>query len=180
MKIFLRQITENDGSLIIKWRNNPKVSMHCFNRTPITFESNRKFFKEQVLSGNYKQYIVERIEESTGVVSYPIASVYLKDIDRTNKRCQLCIFTSDDEEWNTDSQRIAIEKLLFIVFEELGMHKVYSYVFTQYADEKQLLQNAGFDVEAVLKNEAMGSDGKFEDVYRMVMFEQKYKENIKN
>ena len=176
MKIYLRPITEDDGALIVKWRNNPNVSMHCFNRTPVTLESNKKFFHEQVETGRYKQYIVERIEEFTGVVVYPIATVYLKDIDRINKRCELCIFTSDDEEWNTESQAMAIKKLLFIAFEELGMHKVYSYVFTRYDDEKQLLESVSFKVENVLENEAVGMNGKYDDAYRMVIFDSDYKQ----
>ncbi|SDA79146.1 Protein N-acetyltransferase, RimJ/RimL family [Butyrivibrio sp. INlla18] len=175
MNVFLRPINEDDGKLIVRWRNNPKVAMHCFNRTPVTEESHRKFYEEQVKTGNYKQFIVEKIEESSGVCFYPIATVYLKDIDRTNKRCQLCIFTSDDEEWNTECQMIAINKLLMIAFEELGMHKVYSFVFTRYSDEKELLENAGLTVETVMKSEAIGSEGEFEDAYRMVIFEDEYR-----
>lgn len=33
------------------------------------------------------------------MVSYTIASVYLKDMDYGNKRCDLYVFTSCDEEW---------------------------------------------------------------------------------
>ncbi|SDB69002.1 GNAT family N-acetyltransferase [Butyrivibrio sp. INlla16] len=175
MKIYLRPVTEEDGALIVKWRNNPIVAKHCFNRNPITIESNKKFYHEMVETGHYKQYIVERIEEFTGVVTYPIATVYLKDIDRTNKRCELCIFTRDDEEWNTESQTIAIKQLLKVCFEELGMHKVYSYVFTRYEDEKELLENAGFKEETVLKGEAVGIDGSYDDAYRMSIFEEEYK-----
>ena len=96
MRIFLRPITEKDTVNIVKWRNSDKVRSHCMTKAPITEESHLKFFKEYVLTGKYKQFIVERIEEETGLVSYPIATVYLKDLDRENKRCELCIFTSND------------------------------------------------------------------------------------
>ena len=170
MKIYLRPITEADGKLIVKWRNAPNVSMHCFNRNPVTLESNARFFHEHVETGHYRQYMVERIEEVTGVVSYAIATVYLKDVDTTNRRCELCIFTSDDEEWNTESQSIAVKKLLDIAFHELHMHKVYSYVFVQFEDEKRLLESAGFEAETILKKEAVGTDGEYHDVYRMTIF----------
>ncbi len=170
MKIYLRPITEDDANLIVKWRNSSSVLKHCFNREQITVESHLQFYKEYIETGKYKQYIVERIEESTGVVIYPIATVYLKDIDMANKRCQLCIFTSDDEEWSTEGQTIAAKQLLEIAFNELGMHKVYSYVFAKYPEEKALLEAAGFEVETRLNNEIAGVDGSYEDTYRMAIY----------
>ncbi len=170
MKIYLRPITEGDANLIVKWRNSPSVLKHCFNREQITLESHIKFYKEYIETGKYKQYIVERIEETTGVVVYPIATVYLKDIDKANKRCQLCIFTSDDEEWSTEGQTIAAKQLLEIAFNELGMHKVYSYVFAKYPEEKALLETAGFEVETRLNDEIAGPDGSYEDTYRMAIY----------
>ena len=176
MKIYLRPITENDGKLIVKWRNAPKVARHCFNRGIVTEESNKYFFETQVKTGRYMQYIVERIEEAVGVASYPIATVYLKDIDITSHRCELCIFTSDDEEWNTESQSIAIKILLEKVFSEMKMHKVYSYLFAEFDDERELLENSGFHIEAVLKNEVININGSYGDVYRMAISDCDYRE----
>ena len=170
MKIFLRPITENDGMNIVKWRNSDKVKNHCMTKAPITLESNQKFYRDNVLTGKYRQYIVERIEEETGLVSYPIATVYLKDIDNENKRCELCVFTSDDVEWQAEGQSIAIKMLVDKAFEEFGMHKVYSYVFYKYSDEVDLLKSAGFSVETILKEEALTEDGVFEDVVRLSVF----------
>lgn len=172
MKIYLQPITEDDGKLIVKWRNSPQVSMHCFNRKPVTLESNREFYKSFVETGCYMQYIVYRIDDEYGVVSYPIATVYLKDIDRINRRCELCIFTSDDEEWNTESQTQAIRLLLEKAFHELNMHKVYSYVFDTFPDEIALLKNAGFNQEARLEREALAPDGTYWDVWRMAIFKR--------
>ena len=170
MRIYLRPITEEDGSLIVKWRNEPSVSSHCLNQKPITLESNLEFFRSKVQTGQYLQYIVERVDEDYGVASYPIATVYLKDIDPTNKRCELCIFTRDDQEWNTESQSIAVKQLLEKAFQELGMHKVYSYVFYKYLDEAELLKRAGFTTEAILKNEAIDADGNYQDIVRFSIF----------
>lgn len=71
---------------------------HCFSRKTVTEESSRIFFEENVVTGKYQQNMVERIDEQYGVAPYPIAMVYLKNIDNYNKRCVLCIFTSDDGE----------------------------------------------------------------------------------
>ena len=167
MRIILRPITENDTANIVKWRNSDKVRGHCMTKAPITEESHLKFFNEYVLTGKYKQFIVERIEEETGLVSYPIATVYLKDIDNENKRCELCIFTSNDVEWDEEGQSIAIKLLLEKAFGEYGMHKVFSYVYDKHSDEVELLKSAGFTVETVLKEEALNVEGVYEDLVRL-------------
>ena len=123
-----------------------------------------------VETGKYKQYIVERVEEVSGVASYPIATVYLKDIDLVNRRCELCIFTSDDEEWNTESQNIALQKLIDIAKNELNMHKIYSYVFVDNNDPIDLLIRVGFTKEALLHSEAINAEGEFGDVLRLAYY----------
>lgn len=170
MNIFLRPITENDGPSIVRWRNDPSVLSHCLDKTQITEESNYAFFKANVETGKYKQYIVEYLDETTGVCTYPIATVYLKDMDYGNKRCELCIFTSSDVEWKPEGQTIAIEQLTKKAFEEFGIHKVYSYVFVKYPDEIELLKKAGFTIEATLKQEALNEDGEYEDIVRLSIF----------
>lgn len=167
MQIILRPVTLQDASLLIKWRNDEKVINHCLSRAKITEESNREFYKNNIETGKYKQYIVERILGDFSVVAYPIATVYLKDMDYTNKRCELCIFTSTDTEWEPESQSLAIKMLVDKAFTEFGMHKIYSYVFYKFLDEVELLKNAGFSAEAILKEEALNAEGKYEDVVRL-------------
>lgn len=167
MKIVLRPITLQDGVHLVKWRNDEKVINHCLSRATITEESNKEFFEKNVLTGKYKQFIVERLNEDFPIVAYPIATVYLKDMDYTNKRCELCIFTSTDTEWEPESQSIAIRMLVEKAFKEYDMHKVYSYVFYKYPEEVDLLKNAGFSSEAILREEALNAEGKYEDVVRL-------------
>ena len=170
MRIYLRPIKLEDGSNIVKWRNSSKVKSHCFDKGLVTLESNEIFYRTYIETGKYKQFIVERIDENFGVASYPIATVYLKDMDQSNHRCELCIFTSDDEEWNTESQSIAIKMLVEMAFAEYGMHKVYSYVFKNNTDEVELLKNGGFHEEAILESEATDLNGNYMDMLRMAVF----------
>ena len=170
MKIILRPIALQDSKYLIKWRNDERVLNHCLSRARITEESNYDFFKKFVETGLYKQFMVERLDEDFPVVAYPIATVYLKDIDYVNKRCELCIFTSTDTEWTPDNQSFAIKLLLKKAFEEYGMHKVYSFVFWKFPEEIELLKNAGFSLETILKDEAINSDGEYEDIVRLSIF----------
>lgn len=172
MQIFLRPITENDGPNIVRWRNTPDVQSHCLDKTHITEESNLAFYKANVATGKYKQFIVECVESYSGVCTYPIATVYLKDMDYGNKRCELCIFTSSDVEWNPEGQTIAIEMLVEKAFKEYGMHKVYSYVFRKFPNEVELLRKAGFTIEATLKSEARNENGEYEDLVRLFVVDE--------
>ena len=165
MKIFLRPLTISDTALIVQWRNSEKVLNHCLSRATITESSHEKFFKENVETGKYKQFIVERVEENSGVAAYPIATVYLKDMDYVNKKCELCVFTSNDSEWINESQSIAIRQLIKKAFSEFGMHKVYSYVFKKNEEEIKLIKDSGFKEEAILTEEAQTTGG-FEDIIR--------------
>lgn len=169
MRLYLRPITEDDGSLIVRWRNSEKVRRHCMTKAPITEESNKKFFRENVLTGKCVQFIVERIEEDTGLVTYPIATIYLRAIDNENHRCELCVFTSCDIEWEPESQVMAVKMLLDKAFSEYGMYKVYSYAIHNVEEGMKVLKSAGFEVEAVLKSEAKQGDS-YVDVYRMCIF----------
>lgn len=166
-KIVLRPVALSDTKMLVKWRNDKNVINHCLSKATITEESNIVFYKKFIETGKYKQFIVECIDQEFSMVSYSIATVYLKDIDYTNKRCELCVFTSTDVEWKPENQSTAIHMLVEKAFDEYGMHKVYSYVFYKFQDEVELLKNAGFSAEAILKDEALGVDGKYEDIVRL-------------
>lgn len=167
MRIFLRPITENDAVHIVKWRNSEKVLKHCMTKAPITMESHMQYYRDRVLTGKNIQFIVERVEEELGLAAYPIATIYLKDVDRENHRCELCVFTSSDIEWEMEGQVLATKMLLEKAFNEYGMHKVYSRVF--YNEGIEMLKAAGFSLESVLKEEVL-MDGKYQDIYRLSIF----------
>ena len=167
MRIFIRPITENDSANIVKWRNSEKVHKHCMSKTPITLESHMQYYRDKVLTGKNIQFIVERVEEELGLAAYPIATIYLKDVDRENHCCELCVFTSSDIEWEAEGQILATKMVLDKAFHEYGMHKVYSRVF--YNDGIEILKMAGFTLESVLKSEVL-IDGKYQDIYRMSIF----------
>lgn len=146
MNIVLRPVTLNDADMLVRWRNNENVINHCLSRATITAESNREFYNNFIETGKYKQFIVECIDRDFAMVAYPIATVYLKDIDYTNKRCELCVFTSTDMEWKPANQSAAIHFLVEKAFNEYGMHKVYSYVFTNFQRKCNFLKMQDFQL----------------------------------
>ena len=144
MKVYLRPVELKDGRTIVNWRNDPLVRDHCRNHTPITEEINKDFYHSFIETGKYKQYMVERLDEEYGVFSYSIATIYLKDIDYDLKSAELCLFTSNDREWNVESQTLAIKRILEIAFDEIKLQTVYSYTFKKFIKEVEILKSFGF------------------------------------
>ena len=95
-------------------------------------------------------------------------------MDYANRKCELCIFTSNDIEWKDTSQSVAIKMLLDKAFTEYGMHKVYSYVFKKFPEEVELLKSAGFTIETTLIEEALNENNVYEDIIRLSVFNKKY------
>lgn len=169
MKITLREIKESDGENIVKWRNSVNVVRHCIDKTTISAESNQKFFEEMIVTGKYRQYIVEKWDDELGgLFSYQIGTVFFKDIDEENKKCEFGMFPSDDVEWNSDGQIIAVELMIKKAFEEMGMHKLYSYVYKDCQEEIDLLKNSGFELEGVFKMEILDNEG-YRDIVRLAI-----------
>ncbi len=167
-------MTLEDGPMIVKWRNSPSVLSHCLNQKLITVEVNEAFYHENVETGKYHQYIAECVDEGSGSAR-PFGTAYLKEVDKTNRRCELCFFISGDEEWNTESQTAAIKLLLGKAFEEMELHKVYSYTFYNYINEATMLKSAGFTMEAILKEEVINENGEFDDIVRFAITDSEWK-----
>ena len=64
--------------------------------------------------------------------------------------------------------------LLDMAFNEYGMHKVYSYVFSEFLDEAELLKKAGFRAESILCEEAKNIHGEFTDVIRFSVYKESF------
>lgn len=172
MRVFLRDVRIEDGNLIVKWRNNPSVIRHSIDKTLISEETNKEFFEKNILTERYRQYIVYKIDEQYGAISYPIGTVFLKDCDKINKRCELGIYEGTDIEWDKEAKLSAISMLLSKAFNEFGMHKVYAYVFSDDFDGKNLLSEIGFKEEGLLLSEIVSEDNNYRDIVRMSIFNE--------
>lgn len=65
---------------------------------------------------------------------------------------------------------LAGKMLLENAFKEMEIHKIYSYVFAKFIDEAEFLKSTGFTMEAVLIEEAVDTDGNYQDIIRFAIF----------
>lgn len=177
MKVTLREVKTEDGANIAKWRNSVKVLNHCIDKTVISEESNKKFFEDMVQTGKYVQYIVERFdEEFGGVYAYQIGTTYFKDIDNENHKCELGMFPSDDEEWNSEGQELAVKEMVKRAFSEMKMHKLYAYVYSDCHEEITLLEKCGFAEECEFLHEIYDiNNNSYRNVKRLSIFRERLK-----
>ncbi|MCI9135012.1 MAG: GNAT family N-acetyltransferase [Lachnospiraceae bacterium] len=174
MDVFLREITQQDSKYIVKWRNSAKVINHCIDKTPTSEETYNTFFTEKIRTGKYIQYMVEKSNNDFPFVSYSIATVYLKDLDETNRKCELGMYASDDEEWDEECKNLAVKKLIEKAFTEFNFHKIYSYVFADCLDELALLEKVGMCREAYLKGEIRENEITYRDIIRLGIINEKF------
>lgn len=170
MRIVLRGINMQDGKVIMKWRNDTRNFLNCIDRTIITEESFANYFETNIKTENILQYMAERYDPEMPYYGYSIGSLFLRNIDRKNKRCELGILPSTDFEWNEEGKITALKMAVEKCFSEMGFHKIYAYVFADVAEEISLFYNAGFSEEGTLKDEFLMEDGTYRDLMRMVIF----------
>lgn len=89
--IYLVPITIGDTSLIVRWRNNPRVMRNFRFDKPFEKNLHEKWLNDNVRTGKAIQYIVY-IKSS----DQPIGSVYFRDIDNNNHTAEFGIFIGED------------------------------------------------------------------------------------
>ena len=125
------------------------------------------FYNTNILTRSFLQFMVERMDETYGTFSYPIASVYLKNLDKKNMKCELGVIPSDDSEWNDEAKVESIRQLTLRAFHEFRFHKVYTYVFADCEDEIRIMKAVGFEQEGYFCEDVCTKDGTYRDVIRM-------------
>lgn len=168
MEIMLRELTLDDSKYVMEWRNSTQVLRYCIDQSIITKESFADFFREKIETKQYRQYMVEKIDdEMGGIYSYDVATIFIRNCDEENKKCELGILPSPDYEWNDDVKAKAISMMVERVFCEMQYHKIYATVFADSTGEIKTLKKAGFVHEAYLEDEIREEDGSYRDLVRM-------------
>lgn len=103
----VRPITFDDTDLIVAWRNRDFVRNNFIFREPFTPQMHRNWMETKVAPGLVEQFMIEYgmdenpnnapQKEVTELQFTPVGSVYLRDVDYTEKQAEYGIFLG--EEW---------------------------------------------------------------------------------
>ena len=160
--IYLRKMTVDDTDNIVKWRNKEAVRSRFLYREPFTQEGHLQWIKTKIDTGLAVQMIICTGEHT------PIGSVYLRDIDRLNRKAEYGIFIGEEDALGKGYGTAAAKLMLRYGFEQLSLHKIFLRVLADNARAIASYEKAGFVREAYLKDEVF-LDGKFCDIVFMAM-----------
>ena len=168
--INIRPIVLDDTDLIVEWRNADAVRSNLFSQSEITRESHIRFFNEMVITGKYHQFIIELDHDATKV---PIGTIFLKNIDRTNEKCELGIFIGSQIERGRGYGTKAISRVLEYAFMQLSVNKVYLTVFNDNHPAIRSYEKAGFTLDGILRDDVL-INGRFRDVTIMSILRKEW------
>ena len=185
----IRPITEADTDKIIAWRNAPSVMEHFIYRTPLTRDDHLNWFHNRVQTGEVAQFMIidEEMEQEVG-------SVYLRDIDRQNQKCEYGIFIGEDScrgkgigsaaarlaldyafgELKLNRVFLAARLALGYAFETLGLNRVFLRVFAENLRAQKSYENAGFRYEGTFRDDVI-IDGEAHDMVFMGILRRDWK-----
>ncbi|MDR2555814.1 MAG: GNAT family N-acetyltransferase [Fibromonadaceae bacterium] len=158
MDISLREITENDTPFILELRNSEFVKNNFVIREQFTEQSQKKWLDSVVATGKAIQYIILND-------NLPIGSVYIRNIDYTQKNGEFGIFMREDFTGKGFGV-VATKEILKIAFEKLKLHRVYLRVFPDNLSAIKAYEKAGFIKEDLLRN-TVCIDGEYKDMLLM-------------
>ena len=163
-QVTIRPVTEADTDRIIAWRNAPSVMAHFIYRTPLTRKAHLNWLHNRVETGEVAQFVIYDGETAVG-------SVYLRDIDRNNQKCEYGIFIGDEDCRGKGIGTAAAKLALAHAFEELGLNRVYLRVFADNLGAIKSYEKAGFRYEGTFSQDVM-IDGVGEDIVFMAILRE--------
>ena len=161
-QIVLRPITLEDTPLIVRWRSDPRVYGTLFRQEPITEERHRQWLREMVLSGKCDQFIIVDKAQNR-----PVGTVFLKEIDREHLRAEYAIFIGEETARGRGIGSEAARLMTDYGFQQLGLNRIYLYVFASNVRAIASYRSAGFREEGRLRENYRCKDGSFADVLMM-------------
>lgn len=156
----------SDTDDIVKWRNNPEVRKNFIYREPFTVEGHNHWIDTVIIPGKAVQFII--VEEAS---DRPIGSVYLRDIDKKNRKAEYGIFIGEDSARGHGYGTAACRLLCDYAFRELSLHKLYLRVFSDNVAAQKSYKKAGFQEEAYA-HDTVFIDGEYRDMIFMALINQ--------
>jgi len=159
MLVSLREITEIDTPLILKWRNSDFVKNNFVFKEQFTEQSQKNWLNNVIEKGKAIQYIIL-------FNNLPIGSVYIRELDYVNKKGEFGIYIGESDYIGKGLSLLATKEILKIAFETLKLHRVYLRVFPDNIPAIKTYEKAGFIKEGILRD-TVCVNGEFKDMVLM-------------
>lgn len=120
IEVLIRPITEQDTSLILKWRNKDSVRKNFIYQEELTEEIHNEWLQSKISTGEAVQFIIVCKKNNQ-----PIGSIYLSHIDKQNKQAELGIFIGEDQYKGNGIGGQAITLMKEYAFNSLKLNRIY-------------------------------------------------------
>lgn len=167
--IYLRFIEDTDTDNIIKWRNNSDVSKCFIYQKPFTVKDHKIWLDTMVKTKKVYQFIIY-IKKS----DVAIGSVYLRDVNSSNKSAEFGIFIGEKKARGKGYGREANDLICNYAFSQLDLEFVFLRVFENNDQAIRSYKSCGFNID--------NSREEYVDIDKhkvKVIFMNKYKEGSK-
>ena len=166
--ISIRPIDFNDTHKIVEWRNNPIVRKNFIFQQQLTDEMHINWMETQVLARKCYQFII--VDED---LNADVGSVFLRDVDMSNKKAEFGIFIGDDLSRGKGIGTNATKQILKFAFEELELNKVFLRVFASNLGAIKSYEKAGFKKEGLFYQDVI-INGTSEDLVFMAILKKEW------
>jgi UDP-4-amino-4,6-dideoxy-N-acetyl-beta-L-altrosamine N-acetyltransferase len=161
----LRQIKENEISLMLSWRNSLSVRANMYTNHEISKEEHLAWWRSTSQKNNQKYFIYEN--------KAPLGIVAITEIDDLNSNCSWAFYSSPEAPKGTGSlmEFLAIE----YVFNNLKLKKLACEVLAFNSPVIKLHQKFGFVVEGIMRKQKKYGDV-FCDVYKLGLLHDEWQD----
>lgn len=157
-----------DTPLIVRWRNLPSVYQNLYTRAPLTAEQHMAWMENKVKKGLCEQFII-----CDRQISFPVGSVFIKNIDREARKGEYGIFIGEECARGKGMGSEAARLMVQYGFETLELNRIYLSVFATNKSAIASYQRAGFRQEGTLRQDFFAG-GQFQDVVLMAMLREEW------
>lgn len=170
-RIYLRLMEERDIPHKVKWINDPEIRRTLNFDYPISEIGTRHWLNRVTLDSSRRDFIVCLIKDDA-----PIGYGGLLNIDIKNSKAESYMGIGDRDYWGKGYGKEVRQVLLSYAFQELGLNRVYSFVWSENERMINLNINVGFEIEGLLKADVF-SHGEYRDRYVMSILRENYLSN---
>ncbi|WP_050069920.1 GNAT family N-acetyltransferase [Anaerosalibacter massiliensis] len=169
--LYLRPMEEKDIPNKVRWINDTNVNATLNFNYPISEVETRHWLNRVSTDNNRKDFIVCLIENDK-----PIGYGGLINIDIRNLKAESYMGIGETDYWGKGYAREIRAIILEYAFVQLGLNKVYSYVWEENIKMIKVNEKAGFKVEGTLREEVY-SHGEYRDFVVMSVLRREYFSN---
>lgn len=162
--IKLRQVTTDDSSVILEWRNDPRISAYMYTDHEISPAEHAMWLERLVSMDDRMGWIVL-------LDGHPVGAAFVTDIDRSNRNAVWAFYLADPAVRGRGVGSAVEAFVLRTAFDELELHKLSCEVMGFNENVIAMHRKFGFQDEGVFRQEKL-KNGQWQDVYRLAYFEQ--------